>query len=106
MSWAYLIGAILTEVAAAASLRMAVAGDRRWYVAVAVGYLLAFGFLQLALSEGLALGVAYGTWAAAGVVLTALVARKHFHEPLTRVMGAGMGLIVAGVLLIELGSSH
>ena len=106
MSWLYLTAAIMLEVAGTAALRTAVAGDRRWYVAVAIGYVFAFVFLQLALSAGLALGVAYGTWAAAGVVLTAIVSRALFKEPLTRVMGGGMALIVVGVLIIELGSAH
>ncbi len=106
MSWVYLAGAILFEVTATAALRMAVAGGRRWYILVAIGYVLAFCFLQLSLSAGLALGVAYGTWAAVGVVLTALVSKKFFKEPLSPVMSGGMALIVAGVLLIELGSAH
>jgi small multidrug resistance pump len=106
VSWIYLVGAILLEVAGTAALRVAVGGSRRWYVAVGVAYVAAFGFLQLALSNGLALGVAYGTWAAAGVVLTAIVSKVLFKEPLTWVMGGGMALIVGGVLIIELGAAH
>ena len=54
---------------------------------------------------GLALGVAYGIWAAAGVALTAVASRFLFAEPLTRRMLAGIGLIVVGVLLVELGAA-
>ena len=52
------------------------------------------------------LGVAYGIWAAAGVALTAIGSRVFFKEPLTRVMVLGIALIMAGVLLVELGTSH
>jgi small multidrug resistance pump len=47
-------------------------------------------------------GVAYGVWTACGVALVALVARFLFSEPLTWLMGAGIALIVAGVLTIEM----
>jgi small multidrug resistance pump len=103
LSWFFLAGAILVEVAATLSLRMAAQGAKLWFVAVGVGYAAAFAFLTLALSGGIALGVAYGIWAACGVALTAFASRVLFKEPLTRVMGFGMALIIAGVLLIELG---
>ena len=108
MSWLLLAGAILTEVGGTLCLRMASQpGARRlWLLAVAAGYLAAFTFLALALHDGLAIGVAYGIWAATGVALTALGARVLFGEALTAVMVLGIGLIAAGVLLIELGAAH
>ncbi|MEU6483434.1 SMR family transporter [Streptomyces sp. NPDC046887] len=108
MTWVFLAGAILSEVGATLSLRMASqpGGARTWFLAVGTGYLLAFALLTLALAEGLAIGVAYGIWAAVGVALTALASRLLFGEPLTKVMGLGMVLIVAGVLFIELGATH
>lgn len=103
MEWIYLAGAILTEVTAALSLKAATNGRRNWYSVVAVGYLAAFGFLSLALAEGIGIGVAYGIWAAAGVAITAVAGKFLFSEPFTRVMALGIGLISAGVLLVELG---
>ena len=78
----------------------------RWYGAVMAGYLAAFAMLTLALTEGLPLGVAYGIWSAGGVAVTAIASRLLFGEPLTRTMVAGIVLIMAGVLLVELGSAH
>lgn len=108
MNTVYLIGAILCECAATLSLRMASqpGGSKKWYAGVLVGFVAAFAGLTLALSGGMALGVAYGIWAASGVALAAVASRILFKEPLTKVMGAGIGLIVAGVLLIELGAAH
>lgn len=103
MAWAYLVVAIGCELAATLSLRKAV-DDRRWYAAVAPGYLVAFVFLSLTLSAGMPLGVAYGIWTAAGVALAALLSRVLFREPLTPLMGVGIALIAGGVLLVELGS--
>jgi len=104
MAWLFLSVSILTEVAGTLSLRMAARGRRRWYAAVAVGYLVAFTCLSLVLAEGMALGVAYGIWSASGVALTALAGRVLFREPFTWVTAAGVALIAGGVRLIELGA--
>ena len=106
MMWLLLAGAILTEVTATLFLRVSSGGMRRWYVPVAVGYVVAFTLLTLTLNQGMALGVAYGIWAAAGVALTAVASRIFFKETITAVMILGLGLIIGGVLLIELGSTH
>jgi small multidrug resistance pump len=106
MAWLFLAGSILTEVAATLALRVASRGRRRWYAAVATGYLLAFTGLSLTLRHGMDLGVAYGTWSATGVALTALAGRVLFREPLTWLMALGVALIVGGVLLIELGAGQ
>ena len=105
MTWLFLIGAIVFEVAGTLSLRMAV-DKKRWYAVVAVGYVLALVMLSLTLAGGMALGVAYGIWAAAGVAITAILSKYLFGEPLTWLMGLGIVLIVGGVLLIELGAVH
>jgi len=49
-------------------------------------------------------GVAYGIWAAIGVVLTAVMGTVLFGELLGPVQIVGIGAIVVGVLLVELGS--
>lgn len=105
MTYLLLAGAIVSEVSGTMALR-ASGGfrDRRWIPVVAVAYLLAFTLLSLTLAHGMPLGVAYGVWAAAGVALTALLARVIFAEPLTPLMAAGIVLIAAGVLIVELGA--
>ena len=106
MQWLLLATAILLEVTGTLALRAATTGRRAWYAVVAVGYLGAFAALSLTLSAGLPLGIAYGIWAAVGVALTAVASHVLFDEPLTPVMGAGIALIAAGVLLVELGAGH
>ena len=103
MAYLYLALAIVLELSATLSLKLATGGRRAWYAVVVVGYLSAFGLLSLTLSEGLGLGVVYGIWSAVGVALTAVASYVLFHEPFTRVMAVGIALIIGGVLLIELG---
>jgi small multidrug resistance pump len=101
--WLALAGAILVEVIATLSLR-ASDGFRKkaWIVPVASGYLMSFYLLWLSLSLGMPVGIAYGIWTACGVALVAVLARFLFAEPLTWIMAAGIVLIVAGVLTIEM----
>lgn len=104
MSWVWLLLAIATEVVATLGLR---ASDglrkRRWMIPIALGYITSFFFLGLTLNAGMPVGVAYGLWAALGIVFIAIFARVVWKETLTRRMLLGIGLIVTGVLLIELG---
>ena len=104
MAWLFLAGSILAEVTATLSLRASVEGRRAWLGVVVVGYLAAFTLLSLTLRHGIGIGVAYGIWTAVGVALTAVASRVIFDEPLTRLMVAGIVLIAAGVLLVELGA--
>lgn len=106
MSWLFLAGAILCEVAATLALKVASSGRPRWYAAVLAGYLVAFALMTRALGGGLGLGVAYGIWAATGVALTATLSKPLFGEPLTRTMLCGIALILLGVLAIEIGATH
>lgn len=103
IAWVYLAVAILCEVAAALSLRMAVSSRRAWYALVALGYAIAFVLLSLSLAEGMPLSVAYGVWTAAGVALTAVLGKFLFREPFTWVMALGVALIMGGVFLVEFG---
>lgn len=104
MIWALLAGAILSEVGATLSLRMAAHGTKLWLIPVVAGYLTAFTLLAFTLAGGLPIGVAYGIWTAVGVALTAILGRVLFKEPFTWLMALGVALIVGGVLLIELGN--
>ena len=106
--WLALAGAILIEVAATLSLRASDGFRKRaWIVPVILGYLASFYLLWVSLSLGMPVGVAYGVWTACGVALVAVIARFLFSEPLTWLMGAGIALIVAGVLTIEMsGAVH
>lgn len=102
-TWALLAAAIASEVAGSLALKAALE-DPVWYAVVVTGYAAAFAFLAAVLRRGLPLGVAYGVWAAMGVTLTAVGAAVVFGEALTPLMLAGIVLVVAGVLCVEIGS--
>lgn len=101
--WIHLVAAIVTEVAATLSLR-ASQDHSAWLAVVVVGYAVAFVLLALVLREGMAVGVAYGIWGATGTALTAVLGAIIFSDPMTWAIAGGIGLIIAGVLLVDLGS--
>ncbi|GIE95518.1 DMT family transporter [Paractinoplanes rishiriensis] len=101
--WLLLAAAILLEVSGTLALRAAI-DTPGWYALVAVGYAGSFVALTYLLRLGMGVGVAYGIWAACGVALTAVFASVIFGDPLTGTMVAGIVLIAAGVLCVELGS--
>lgn len=104
-AWPALGGAIISEVSATLALRQAL-NQPGFYVVVGIGYALAFILLSLTLKAGMPLGVAYGLWGALGVALTALLSMLVFGEPITVLVALGIALIMAGVLLVEVGAQR
>jgi small multidrug resistance pump len=102
-TWALLLGAILTEVTGTLSLR-AFQDQHWWLVLVVTGYVASFVLLARVLRAGVPIGVAYGIWGAAGTAITAMLGTLIFGDPFTMPIVAGIGLIIAGVLMVEFGS--
>ena len=102
-AWLLLIPAILVEVTASLALKGALEHPGL-YAVVVLGYLSGFVLLSAILRTGMPLGVAYGIWGATGVALTAVGSLLIFDEPITMLMGAGIAVIIAGVLCVELGA--
>jgi small multidrug resistance pump len=106
MGYLYLAIAIVSEVVATVFLRFTSGERAAWwaYPVVVVGYLLSFWMLSLTLAAKVPLGIAYAIWAAVGVVLVAVISWVAFKESLTLVQVIGMGLVIGGVVMLELGA--
>ena len=105
--WFWLIGAVVAEVFGTISLRFSEGFTRLLpSMFVVLGYGFAFYALSQALTRGMRIGIAYGTWAALGVTLVALVGALFLGESLTWVQVGGLVLVVGGVLTLELGGAH
>ncbi|MGY4709269.1 DMT family transporter [Mycolicibacterium sp. CBM1] len=103
--WALLLAAIGTEVSGTLSLRAA-QDHPGWLAVVVTGYVASFYFLTMVLRAGMPVGVAYGIWGALGTAATAVLAAAIFGDPFTMPIVVGIGLIIAGVLMVEFGSRH
>lgn len=101
LQWAYLSVAIIAEVAGTSFLKSSEGFTRLWpSVAVAVGYGIAFYFLALTLKT-MPVGIAYAVWAGVGIALIALVGWVVFGQALDLPAAIGIGLIIAGVIILS-----
>ncbi|WP_322469781.1 SMR family transporter [Hydrogenophaga sp. SNF1] len=101
-AYLYLGIAIVAEVAATTALKSSAGFSRLWpSVAVVVGYSVAFYFLALTLKT-LPTGIAYAIWSGVGIVLISLLGWLVHRQTLDLPALLGMGLIMAGVLVINL----
>ncbi len=101
-AWLLVVVAIGLEVAATTSLKLSDGFQRLGPSIVATClYLAAFACLGLAVAT-LEVGVVYAVWAGAGTALVAIVGTVYFRERLLWPGWCGVGLIVTGVLVVEL----
>jgi small multidrug resistance pump len=105
MVWLLLFVAIVSEVIATSALKLAKGFTRLWpSVIVVCCYSLALYLLSLTL-ETIPVGVVYAIWSGSGVALVTLVGRYYFGQVLDRPALVGIGLIVAGVVLLQFSSA-
>jgi multidrug resistance protein EbrA len=72
---------------------------------VVIGYGVAFYTLSLAL-ETIPLGMAYAIWSGLGTVLTALIGIIIYKEGVSSKKLLGIGLIIGGVVILNLDGTH
>lgn len=101
-AYAILALAIIGEVVATSALKASEGFTRLWPSAlVIIGYAAAFFFLSLVLDR-IPVGIAYAIWAGGGIVLVAGAAWLWFGQRPDLAGFVGMGLIVVGVLVLNL----
>ncbi|MCS6758328.1 MAG: SMR family transporter [Candidatus Devosia euplotis] len=97
----YLAIAIVGEVVATSFLRASDGFTELWpTLVVVVGYAIAFYFFSLAL-QTIPVGIGYAIWSGTGIVLIALIAYFMHGQTLDLPALIGIGLILAGVLVIN-----
>ena len=101
-AWTYLAIAIVAEVIATSALKASDGFSRPGPAAVVViGYGVAFYLLSLTL-QSIPVGVTYAIWSGVGIVLITLVAWLLYGQSLDAAAIVGLGLIVAGVAVLNL----
>jgi small multidrug resistance pump len=101
MAYFYLAIAIVSEVVGTAALKASEGFTRLTpTLVVVVGYTIAFYFLGLTLRT-IPVGIAYAVWAGVGIVLICVASWILYSQTLDIPAMVGIGLIVAGVALIN-----
>lgn len=100
-AYLFLAIAIVAEVIATSSLKASSSFTKLVpSLATFVGYGVSFYFLSLTLAV-LPTGIAYAMWSGVGIVLISLIGWLIFGQSLDAPAMAGMGLILAGVVVIN-----
>jgi small multidrug resistance pump len=106
MAYIYLTAAIITEVIGTLALKASDGFSKFQPSAIVVtGYAAAFFFLSLALRT-MPVGIAYAIWAGSGTALIVLVGAILFRQTPDTDALIGIALILAGIVVINLGSSE
>ncbi len=102
MTYLFLTIAIIAEVAATSALK---ASDEFTKIIptmiVIVGYGTAFYFMTLVFRV-LPIGITYAVWSGLGIVLVAMVGFIFYKQTLDIPAIIGMGLIISGVIVINI----
>lgn len=102
MHYLYLSAAILVEVVGTSLLKVSDGFSKLWpSVGVIASYTTAIVLLSFAVKV-IPVGVAYAIWAGVGVALITLIGWVVFNEELTAGALTGIGLIVAGVVVLQI----
>ncbi|ASL97822.1 MULTISPECIES: multidrug efflux SMR transporter SsmE [Serratia] len=98
----YLTMAIVAEVIATTMLKASEGFTRLWpSLLVVLGYGVAFWGLSMVV-KSMPLGIVYAIWSGMGIVLVSVAAVFVYQQKLDWPAIVGMGLIIAGVLVINL----
>jgi small multidrug resistance pump len=105
LSYALLSLAIVVEVTGTLALRQSAGFSRLWPSTLALtSYAIAFVLLSMVLQRGMAVAVVYALWSAAGILLLTIIGFLVLGETLSSLQLVGIGLLVAGIMLLELGT--
>ena len=101
-SWLFLFGAIADEVIGTTALK-ATHGFTRLApsLVVVIAYALAFYLLSRTM-QTIPMSISYAVWSGVGIVLITLIGYVVYRQSLDLAALIGLGLILAGVLVIHL----
>lgn len=104
-AWIYLILAGLFEIGWPLGLKMAqTPGKLAPGVLVAVGFMSVSGWLLYLAQKSIPMGTAYAVWTGIGAAGTCLAGILLQGDPASLARLSGVGLIIAGVAVLKLGS--
>jgi multidrug transporter EmrE-like cation transporter len=106
MVYLWLALAVIFEVGWAISMKLSDGFSRLAFtIATVVMYLLSVVFLALA-TKKMDIGTGYAIWAGCGVTMIAAIGVVYFKEPVTVLKIVSVGLIVAGIVGLNLATGE
>lgn len=106
MGYGLLAAAIAAEVAGTTAMKYSEGFTRLWPSLLTVaGYVLAFSLLAQTLKT-LSVGTAYAIWAGAGTAAIAAIGMVFMGEATSLAKITGIALVIAGVVVLNMGGAH
>jgi small multidrug resistance pump len=107
LTYLLLLCAIFAEVVATSLLKSTEGFTRLWPTVIClVGYAVSFALLAVSISRGMQTDVAYALWSAIGTAAIVVIAVLVLGSPVSAAKVAGIGLIIAGVVTLNLAGAH
>ena len=107
MAYLYLLCAIFAEVVATSLLKSTEGFTRPWPTAIClIGYAISFAMLSLSIARGMQTDVAYALWSAIGTAAIVLIAVLFLGSTMSVAKVLGVGLIIAGVVTLNVAGAH
>ncbi|MFI7100247.1 DMT family transporter [Streptomyces sp. NPDC050161] len=106
MAYLTLSGAILCEILATTAMKYSEGFSKLWpSLGTAAGYLVAFALLAQTL-KSMSIGTAYAIWSGAGTAVVAAIGMVFLGESASALKILGVLLVIAGVVVLNLGGAH
>jgi small multidrug resistance pump len=106
VAYVFLGLAIAVEVIGTSLLKATDGFSKFWpTTGVLVAYALAFVFMAQSVKE-VPVGVAYAMWSGLGTAAIVAIGAVFLGEPLSLLKVTGVGLVIAGVVVLNLGGAH
>jgi small multidrug resistance pump len=99
--------AIASEVCGTSLLKATEGFTRLWpTVGSVAGYALSILALSLSIQRGMNVSIAYAIWSGVGTAAIVAISFLFLHQSVTAVQIGGIGLVIAGVIVINLSGAH
>lgn len=106
MVYVTLGGAIFAEILATTSMKYSDGFSKLWpSLFTVVGYVVAFLLLANTL-KSMSVGTAYAIWSGAGTAAVAVIGMVFIGEAVTAAKILGLLMVIAGVVVLNLGGAH
>ncbi|MDQ7905425.1 multidrug efflux SMR transporter [Phytohabitans sp. ZYX-F-186] len=107
MAYVLLGLAIGAEVLGTSLLRSTEGFTRLWPTLASLSaYAVSFLALATAIQKGLQVGIGYAIWSGLGTTLIVIIGALFLSEQITATKVIGIALVVAGVVVLNLGGAH
>jgi small multidrug resistance pump len=107
MPYVFLGIAIVAEVLGTSLIKGTEGFTKLWpTLACLVAYGVAFLALAQAVERGMNVGVGYAMWSGLGTTAIVIIGALFLSEPVTAAKVAGVLLVIAGVVTLNLGGAH